>query len=93
MDGNSNGPVVRLPVNKLVDMGKVRQDPRWRVFQQVFDSATYAPSVPSWAPFRQMSADVLNGVMANCGSDVRAAMNKLAAQFSTELKRQNAYGG
>jgi multiple sugar transport system substrate-binding protein len=94
MDGDDNGPVVRLPVNTKVDMGAVRHDPRWRTFQQVYSAdSVYAPSVPNWAPFRQMSADVLNGVMANCGSDVKAALDKLAGQFTAELKRQNVYGG
>jgi len=94
MDADRNGPIVRLPVNSRVEMAKVRQDPRWKVFQQVYDTAgKYAPNVPNWSRFRQISADSLNGVMADCGSDVRAALDKLAAQFVTELKRQNVYGG
>jgi multiple sugar transport system substrate-binding protein len=94
MDGDDNGPVVRLPVNTKVDLGAVRHDPRWRIFQQVYDAdSVYAPSVPNWAPFRQMSADVLNGVMSDCGTSVKGALDKLAAQFTAELKRQNVYGG
>jgi multiple sugar transport system substrate-binding protein len=94
MDGDNNGPIVRLPVNTKVDMAAIRQDPRWATFQQLYNSAGgYMPSVPNWAPFRQMAADALNAVMADCGSDVRSAMDALAARFSVELKRQNVYGG
>jgi len=31
--------------------------------------------------------------MADCGSDVKGSLDKLAAHFSDELKRQNVYGG
>ena len=94
MDANGNGPVVRLPVNTKVDVGAIRTDPRWKTFQHVYATdSTYVPSVPNWAPFRQMAADTLNGVMANCGSDVKGSLDKLAAQFAAELKRQNVYGG
>jgi multiple sugar transport system substrate-binding protein len=93
MDAKSGGPIVRLPVNTRVDLGKVRSDPRWTTFQQVYASAKYTPPVPNWAPFRQMAADGLNSVMADCGSDVKGSLDKLAAQFSDELRRQNVYGG
>src|SRR6266545_2781513 len=93
MDGDNNGPIVRLPVNTRVDLAAVRSDPRWKTFQQVYNTAKYTPNVPNWAPFRQLAADVLNGVMADCGSDVKASLDRLAAQFSDELKRQNVYGG
>ncbi len=92
-DGDNNGPIVRLPVNTRVDLAAVRSDPRWKTFQQVYNTAKYTPNVPNWAPFRQLAADVLNGVMADCGSDVKASLDRLAAQFSDELKRQNVYGG
>jgi len=94
MDGDNPGPIVRLPVNKEVDLTKVRQDRRWSVFQQVYDSAgVYTPSVPNWTPFRQISAESLNAVMADCGSNVKQALDKLAGQFSAELKRQNVLAG
>jgi multiple sugar transport system substrate-binding protein len=59
----------------------------------VYNTAKYTPNVPNWAPFRQMAADVLNGVMSDCGSNVKGSLDQLAAQFSDELKRQNVYGG
>jgi multiple sugar transport system substrate-binding protein len=89
MDGDDAGPIVRLPINTTVNLGSVRKDPRWSVFQQVYEkSGVYAPNVPNWAPFRQLSADSLNAIMANCGSDIRQELDKLAGQFSTELGRQ-----
>ncbi|HEU4424864.1 MAG TPA: sugar ABC transporter substrate-binding protein [Pilimelia sp.] len=89
MNTDKPGAIVRLPVNKDVDMGTVRQDARWKVFQYVYDTAgVYTPNVPNWAPFRQISADGLNAVMADCASDVRQSMDKLADQLGAELERQ-----
>ncbi len=90
MDGDDNGPIVRLPVNKTVNMAQVRHDPRWATFQRVYDDASeYAPSVPNWTPFRQMAADTLNGIMADCGSNVKQRLDQLAAQYRTELANQH----
>jgi len=94
MDGDNPGPIVRLPVNQGVDLTKVRQDQRWRVFQQVYDSAgVYTPSVPSWTPFRQISAESLNAIMADCGSNVKQSLDKLSEQLAAELKRQGVLAG
>ena len=71
-------------------MGAVRQDPRWKTFQQWYDRAgVYVPSVPNWTPFRQMSADTLNAVMSDCHSNVQQELDRLAGQFAAELKRQH----
>jgi len=93
MDGDGGGLIVRLPVNTKVDLGAIHHDPRWSVFQQVYNTAKYTPQVPNWAPFRQLAADTLNAVMADCGSDLKGSLDKLANQFTDELKRQNVYGG
>jgi multiple sugar transport system substrate-binding protein len=93
MDGDHGGLIVRLPVNTKVDLGAVRHDPHWTTFQQAYQTAKYTPQVPNWAPFRQLAADTLNGVMSDCGSDVKGSLDKLANQFTDELKRQNVYGG
>jgi multiple sugar transport system substrate-binding protein len=91
MDGDDAGPIVRLPVNKTVDLSSVRKDPRWKTFQDLYNRAgIYTPAVPNWTPFRQMSADSLNAIMANCGSNVKQELDKLAGQMATELKRQGA---
>lgn len=90
MNKDNPGAIVRLPVNTTVDMGKVRQDPRWKTFQDFYNTAgVYTPSVPNWAPFRQTAADGLNAIMANCGSDVRQGLDKLADQLGAELRKQN----
>ncbi len=94
MDGDADGPIVRLPVNRDVDLAQVRHDPRWVTFQQVYDQASeYAPNVPNWTPFRQEAADTLNGLMADCGADLRSALDNLAGEFTTELKRQGVFVG
>jgi multiple sugar transport system substrate-binding protein len=94
MDGDNAGPIVRLPINRDVDLGKVRQDPRWQTFKDVYDRAgVYTPSVPNWTPIRQITADSLNAIMANCDSNVHDELGRLGGQLATELKRQKALGG
>lgn len=93
MNGDNPGAIVRLPVNKDVDMASVRKDPRWQVFQKVYDeSGVYTPPVPNWAPFRQTAADAINAVMADCGADPQAGMDKLATQLGELLSKQSALG-
>lgn len=94
MDGDGAGPIVRLPINNDVDLGAVRQDPRWKTFKDVYERAgEYTPSVPSWTPIRQITADSLNAIMANCDSNVKQELDKLAGQLSVELKRQKVLAG
>jgi multiple sugar transport system substrate-binding protein len=91
MAGDTDGNVVRLPVNAKVDMAAVRQDTRWQLFADVYQNgARYVPVVPDWTPFRQSSADTLNGIVADCSSDPKAALDKLAQTFTTELAKQGA---
>jgi multiple sugar transport system substrate-binding protein len=94
MDGDDAGPIVRLPINTSVNLGAVRKDPRWKTFQDLYNRAgRYTPSVPNWTPFRQISADSLNAIMANCDSNVKQELDKLSGQMATELKRQGALAG
>ncbi|MEV4396142.1 sugar ABC transporter substrate-binding protein [Nonomuraea sp. NPDC049607] len=90
MNKDANGAIVRLPVNKGVDMAAERQDPRWKVFQESYEHAVYAPPVPNWAPIRQGSADVINAVWADCGADVKARMGELTTKLNQELQSQKA---
>ncbi|MEV3986432.1 sugar ABC transporter substrate-binding protein [Nonomuraea sp. NPDC049758] len=90
MNKDANGAIVRLPVNKGVDLATERQDPRWKVFQESYEHAVYAPPVPNWAPIRQDSADVINTVWADCGADVKARMAELTARLNQELQSQKA---
>lgn len=92
MNGDKPGAIVRLPVHSGVVLADERQDPRWQVFAQVYESAgVYTPNVPNWAPFRQLSAEAVNAVMANCQADPRQAMNTLAKQFDEELTKQKVH--
>ncbi|GAB2912884.1 ABC transporter substrate-binding protein [Nonomuraea fastidiosa] len=90
MNKDANGAIVRLPVNTTVDMSAERQDPRWKVFQESYEHAVYAPPVPNWAPIRQTSADAMNAVWADCSADVKTAMDELNTKLTQELQSQNA---
>jgi multiple sugar transport system substrate-binding protein len=91
MAGDTDGNVVRLPVNKKVDLAKVRTDARWLVFDKVYkEVGRYAPVVPEWSPFNTTAAETLNAIVANCSSDPKAELDKLAEKFSAELKKQGA---
>ena len=89
MAGDTDGNVVRLPVNTKVVLGDVRKDTRWQVFADIYRSAgRYAPAVPDWTPFRQASADTFNAIVADCGSDPKAALAALHRTFADELAKQ-----
>jgi multiple sugar transport system substrate-binding protein len=90
MNKDANGAIVRLPVNTTVDMSAERQDPRWKVFQESYEFAVYAPPVPNWAPIRQTSADAINTVWADCSADVKTAMDGLNTKLTQELQSQKA---
>ncbi|MBB5773555.1 ABC transporter substrate-binding protein [Nonomuraea jabiensis] len=89
MAGNSDGAIVKLPVNKSVDVFTERQDDRWTAIKEIYEKdGKYFPNVPNWQPFRQKSAETLNKVFADCGTDVQAALTELAGGFKTELATQ-----
>jgi len=91
MAGDTDGNVVRLPVNSKVDMASVRKDTRWKLFADIYQSVgRYVPIVPDWTPFRQTSADTLNAIVSNCASDTKAELDKLAQKFNDELTKQGA---
>jgi multiple sugar transport system substrate-binding protein len=89
MAGDTDGNIVRLPVNSQVSLSSVRKDTRWQIFDDIYkQSGRYTPAVPDWTPFRQTSADTINAIVANCGSDTKAELTKLAQTFQTELNKQ-----
>ncbi|MEU7000138.1 sugar ABC transporter substrate-binding protein [Nonomuraea sp. NPDC046570] len=90
MNGDNEGPVVRLPINKEVDLGAERKDPRWKVFADAYATAVYSPPVPDWTPFRQKAADAINAAWADCGTDVKTSLDSLATAFTQELTAQKA---
>ncbi|WP_063762237.1 sugar ABC transporter substrate-binding protein [Streptomyces bicolor] len=88
---DNGGIIVRLPVNIKVDGTAERRDPRWEVFQKVYDNAgRNAPNLPNWSNFRQISSEGFNGVVSDCSRDVDQAMDELADEFDAELKKQGA---
>ncbi|MFD0560145.1 carbohydrate ABC transporter substrate-binding protein (CUT1 family) [Stackebrandtia endophytica] len=67
MAGDSDGNIVRLPVNSQVAISEVRQDERWQIFDEVYrDSSRYVPIVPEWTPILQNSAEAFNTIIADC---------------------------
>ncbi|GAA1595200.1 sugar ABC transporter substrate-binding protein [Kribbella sancticallisti] len=89
----SQYPTVRLPVNKNVDMTKVRNDPRWDVVQQQYqtDTKTFVWSI-KFQPIRQAMGEAVNAMMSSCSSDLEAGLTKLDQAINDELKAQDVLG-
>jgi multiple sugar transport system substrate-binding protein len=84
-------PVVRLPVNRTVDVHAVYQDPRWDLTAQQYATASRAfPNVPNFQPFRQQTSETLNKIFATCTTDVSGELGKLATALQKELRDQGA---
>lgn len=83
-------PVVRLPVNKTLDAGAVRNDPRWKVFQDAYnaDSKAFVWSI-NFQPIRQALGEGINKMMSSCTSDLDAGLKSLDQAITTELKSQD----
>lgn len=93
MAGDTEGNIVRLPVNADVKMSDVRKDTRWQIFEDIYkNGGRYVPSVPEWTPFLQNAANSINAVVANCSADVKSEMSKLAGTFGQELQKQGVAG-
>lgn len=88
MKGES-GFTVQLPVNKTVDISQVRPDPRWGTYDEVYrTSGRYAPSIPNWTAVRQVTAETVNALMADCGLDTRTKLRALDKQLAGILEEQ-----
>ncbi|GGT19622.1 sugar ABC transporter substrate-binding protein [Streptomyces atratus] len=88
MQGDT-GFTVQLPVNKTVDISKVRPDPRWATYAEAYqNSGRYAPSIPNWTPVRQATAETINALMADCGLDIETKLGELDNQLAGILKEQ-----
>lgn len=80
---------IQLPVNEKVDIAEVRDDARWQTFATAYkESGHYAPTIPSWTPVRQMSADTINALLADCSLDVEEELTKLDGKLTAELLTQ-----
>lgn len=81
-------PVVRLPVNQNVDVGAVKDDPRWDVVSEAYSDSQYFPYAIDFLPFRQIAGDELNALLADCNSDIGAGLKAIDAGFVAELDNQ-----
>jgi multiple sugar transport system substrate-binding protein len=89
----SKYPVVRLPVNKSVDVHTVLNDPRWDAIQKQYqtDSKTFVWSI-KYQPIRQATGEAINAMMSSCTSDLDAGLKKLDTALNDELKAQDVLG-
>ncbi|MEU0934149.1 sugar ABC transporter substrate-binding protein [Embleya sp. NPDC005971] len=88
MEG-ATGYTVQIPVNTAVDISQIRPDPRWKTYAQAYqDSGRYAPAIPNWTPVRQVTADAVNALVADCGLDLNAKLRELDKQLADILKEQ-----
>lgn len=80
---------IQLPVNTKTKVSDVREDARWTVFEEAYQqSGHYAPTIPSWTPVRQMSADTINALLADCSLDVEEELTALDGKLTAELLTQ-----
>ena len=88
--GSQHIPVVRLPVNKNVDVKAVYQDARWETFARLYnEQGRYVPQIPNWTPVRQVAAEGFNRIFADCSSDIPGELKTLDGKVNAELKKQN----
>lgn len=82
-------PVVRLPVNKKVDVGATYQDPRWQMVAEEYAQHGHAlPAIPNWAKVQQVAAEGFNASLSRCSTAVHADLQALNAKVDEELARQ-----
>ena len=85
-------PIVRLPVNKTLNIKDYHDDPRWEVFAETYaKEGRYMPQIPNWIPVRQITADGFNKIYASCDGDIPAVLKEINDKVNEELKRQNAW--
>jgi len=88
--GSTSMPIVRLPVNKKLNIKDYREDPGWEVFAETYArEGRYMPQIPNWIPVRQITADGFNKIIANCHGDIAADLVEINYKVNEELKRQN----
>ena len=88
--GSQHIPVVRLPVNKNVDVKAVYQDDRWETFARLYnEQGRYVPQIPNWTPVRQVAADGFNRIFADCNRDISAELKAIDGKVNAELAKQN----
>lgn len=87
--GSNYIPVVRLSINKNVDIKKVYNDPRWEVFANIYtENGRYVPQVPNWTPIRQITADGFNKILSTCDPSMDKQLAELDKKVNIELDNQ-----
>jgi multiple sugar transport system substrate-binding protein len=87
--GTTNQPVVRLPVNKTLEAGAVRNDPRWTLVQDEYNANSKAfVWAINFQPVRQALGEGINKMMSSCTSDLDAGLKSLDQAISAELTSQ-----
>ncbi|NHI16546.1 ABC transporter substrate-binding protein [Microbacterium excoecariae] len=86
-DGIQTKPVVRLPVNENVDVAEVTGDERWGITADSYaeDSKAFPWNI-NFIPYRQILADGMNAMMADCSSDIPAGLEEIDAQLTAQLE-------
>ncbi len=88
--GPPSDVVVRIPVNTNVNVSEVRGDPRWKIVEEAYaENAKTFPWNIDFLPFRQIAADGMNAIMADCNSDIKANLKKIDEGFNAELQAQD----
>ncbi|WP_063784406.1 ABC transporter substrate-binding protein [Streptomyces sp. SBT349] len=89
VEGGSE-PVVRLPVTTELQAGEVRQDERWDLVQEQYDTDVRTfPSAIDFTPVRQATAEGLNEIMSDCGGDIAAGVAQIDEDITAELEAQD----
>ncbi|WP_207407352.1 sugar ABC transporter substrate-binding protein [Rathayibacter sp. SD072] len=88
--GVTSQPVVRLPVNDQVDVAAVTGDDRWSIVAEDYanDSKTFPWNI-DFTAFRQILADNMNAMVADCDSDIPAGLATIDEQFQAQLEAQD----
>ncbi|MBD8892210.1 ABC transporter substrate-binding protein [Roseibium litorale] len=87
--GIDSSPIVRLPVNKTVNVAEVQPDKAWAIYADLYGkSGHYFPRVPNWKPIRQLTADGFNKILSDCSSDIAAGLAATDETVNAELANQ-----
>lgn len=85
-DGTETKAVVRVPVNESLDVVEITGDERWRIAADSYaEDARAFPWDINFLPYRQILADGMNAMMADCSSDIDAGLADIDAQFTDQL--------
>lgn len=86
-NGVQSKAVVRVPVNQDVDVLAVTGDERWKIAADAYaEDGKAFPWNINFIPYRQILADGMNAMMADCSSDIDAGLASIDEQFTAQLQ-------